>query len=89
MLYNSFNIAGVSKVELCPIQNNIRKLRFNADEMTQQELAESIGVSRQTVMAIEARKYSPTLELSFKIAREFGMSLEDIFQYVPLDESQK
>lgn len=64
-----------------PIANKIRELRFFADEMTQQELAELIGVTRQTVMAIEKSKYSPTLELAFKIAEVFGQSLEEVFQY--------
>ncbi len=66
---------------LCNIRNSMRKLRFNHGEMTQQELAKHIGVTRQTVIAIESRKYSPTLELAFKIAREFQVPLEEIFQY--------
>ena len=61
----------------------MRKLRFNRGEMTQQELAKNIGVSRQTIIAIEARKYSPTLELAFKIAGVFQVPLEEIFQYEP------
>jgi putative transcriptional regulator len=61
------------------IQNNIRKLRFNHDEMTQQELADKVGVSRQTIVAIENEKYSPTLELAFRIARVFKSSLEEVF----------
>ncbi|MBC8191584.1 MAG: helix-turn-helix transcriptional regulator [Candidatus Marinimicrobia bacterium] len=67
----------------CSIRNNMRKLRFNRGEMTQQELAKNIGVSRQTIIAIEARKYSPTLELAFKIAGVFQVPLEEIFQYEP------
>ncbi len=63
------------------IKNNIRKLRFNNNEMTQQELADKLGVSRQTVLAIESAKYSPTLELAFKIAEIFNVKLEDVFQY--------
>lgn len=63
------------------IRNNIRRLRFEANEMTQAELAEKVGVTRQTLNAIEAAKYSPTLELAFKIARVFGVSLDDVFQY--------
>ncbi|MBC8375026.1 MAG: helix-turn-helix transcriptional regulator [FCB group bacterium] len=70
-------------MELCSIQNNMRKLRFNHDEMTQQELAKNIGVTRQTIIAIESRKYSPTLELAFKIAGVFQVPLEEIFQYKP------
>ena len=63
------------------IRNNIRRLRFDANEMTQAELAEKIGVTRQTLLAIEAAKYSPTLELAFKIAAVFGVPLENVFQY--------
>lgn len=65
----------------CLIVNNIRKLRFNANEMTQQELADKVGVTRQTIVAIENGKYSPTLELAFKIARVFGAPLEEVFAY--------
>lgn len=63
------------------ITNEIRSLRFRHGEMTQQELAARIGVSRQTVVAIERAKYSPTLELAFKIARVFGEPLESVFGY--------
>jgi putative transcriptional regulator len=63
------------------IRNNIRRLRFNANEMTQAELAEKVGVTRQTLLAIEAAKYSPTLELAFKIAKVFGVPLDEVFQY--------
>ena len=62
------------------IVNKVRECRFFADEMTQQELAELIGVTRQTVMAIEKGKYSPSLEVAFKIAKVFGKSLEEVFQ---------
>ncbi len=65
------------------IRNNIRKLRFNSSEMTQQELAEKVGVTRQTVIAIEQDKYSPSLEVAFRIARAFGLPLEEVFQYEP------
>lgn len=65
------------------IRNNIRKLRFLKSEMTQQELADKTGVSRQTIMAIEAGKYSPTLELAFKIAVVFEVKLEEVFEYCP------
>jgi putative transcriptional regulator len=64
-----------------PIRNNIRRLRFEANEMTQAELAERVGVTRQTLLAIEAAKYSPTLELAFKIAKVFGVPLDAVFQY--------
>lgn len=65
------------------IRNNIRRLRFEADEMTQAELAAQVGVTRQTLLAIEAAKYSPSLELAFKIARVFGVPLDAVFQYEP------
>jgi putative transcriptional regulator len=61
------------------ISNNIRKLRFFANEMTQQELAEKVGVSRQTIIAIESGKYSPSLELAFRIADAFGVKLDEVF----------
>jgi putative transcriptional regulator len=63
------------------ITNNIRKLRFFANEMTQQELAEKAGVSRQTIIAIEAGKYSPSLEMAFRIADAFGVKIGDVFDY--------
>ena len=63
------------------IQNNIRRLRFDRKEMTQQELADKIGVTRQTVNAIELGKYSPSLEVAFKIADVFGLPLDQVFQY--------
>lgn len=70
----------------CNINNNIRKLRFHNNEMTQQELADRTGVTRQTIVAIENGKYSPTLELSFKIAREFGVPLDEVFTYEPKEK---
>ena len=63
------------------VRNRIRELRFHADEMTQAELAARIGVTRQTVNAIEQGKYSPTLEVAFQIARIFRVPLEEAFQY--------
>lgn len=63
------------------IVNNIRRLRFDRKEMTQQELADKIGVTRQTVNAIEANKYSPSLEVAFRIAEVFGLPLDQVFQY--------
>jgi putative transcriptional regulator len=63
------------------ITNNIRKLRFFANEMTQQQLAEKIGASRQTIIAIEAGKYSPSLELAFRIADAFGVKIGEVFDY--------
>ena len=63
------------------IKNKIRRLRFYADEMTQQQLADIIGVSRQTVVAIEKGKYSPSLEVAFKIADVFAVEIGDVFSY--------
>jgi putative transcriptional regulator len=65
------------------IRNNIRKLRFNSAEMTQQALAEQVAVTRQTIIAIEQGKYSASLEVAFRIARVFGVPLEEVFQYEP------
>ena len=65
-----------------PIKNTIRRLRFDHDEMSQQQLADRIGVTRQTVMAIENGKYSPSLEVAFRIADVFGVPLDQVFQYV-------
>jgi putative transcriptional regulator len=65
------------------IQNNIRTLRFFNDEMTQKDLAEQVGVTRQTIVAIEKAKYSPSLELAFRIAAVFGKPLEEVFIYEP------
>jgi putative transcriptional regulator len=63
------------------ISNNIRKLRFNANELTQQELADKTGVTRQTIVAIENGKYSPTLELAFRIASVFKVPLDEVFSF--------
>ena len=63
------------------VRNDIRRLRFAHDEMTQQELADRIGVSRQTVVAIEKGKYSPSLEVAFRIARVFKTPLEMVFRF--------
>jgi putative transcriptional regulator len=62
------------------IRNNIRKLRFFANEMTQQELAEKASASRQTIIAIEAGKYTPSLELAFRIADAFGVEIGEVFE---------
>lgn len=69
------------------IANSIRRLRFEHHEMTQQALAERIGVTRQTVNAIELGKYSPSLEVAFRIAAVFGRPLNDVFQYQPDSQS--
>lgn len=63
------------------ISNTIRKLRFNHNEMTQQELADKVGVTRQTIVAIENAKYAPSLELAFRIARVFNLPLEAVFTF--------
>lgn len=63
------------------VSNRIRRLRFDCGEMTQQELAGKIGVTRQTVNAIEGAKYSPTLELAFRIALALGVPLGEVFSY--------
>lgn len=63
------------------VTNSIRALRFAAGEMTQAELADRLGVTRQTVIAIEQGRYSPSLEVAFKTARVFGVPLEEVFQY--------
>ena len=65
------------------IQNQIRRLRFENDEMTQQALAEQIGVTRQTVIAIEHGKYSPSLEVGFRMAAVFDVPIEEVFQFRP------
>ena len=67
------------------ISNSIRTLRFHADEMTQAALAERAGVTRQTIVAIEQGRYSPSLEVAFRIAHAFGVPLEDVFQWSPQD----
>ena len=64
-----------------PLRNQVRRLRFEHGEMTQQELADKIGMTRQTVAAIEQGKYSPSLEAAFRIARVFGRGLDDVFQW--------
>jgi putative transcriptional regulator len=63
------------------VRNNVRKLRFNHDEMTQEQLAAKVGVTRQTIIAIEGGKYAPSLELAFKIALVFGVPLQEVFSY--------
>ena len=68
------------------IGNNIRKLRFFRNEMTQQQLAEKAGVTRQTIIAMEQDKYSPSLELAFRIAHVFEAPLEEVFSYQPENE---
>ncbi len=69
----------MAKKPPCNIHNTIRSLRFHANEMTQAELADRIGVTRQTVLAIEAAKYPPSLELAFRIAEVFDVPLGEVF----------
>lgn len=64
-----------------PIENQIRRLRFDADEMTQEALAQRCGVTRQTIIALEAGRYAPSLELAFRLARAFGVGVEDVFRW--------
>jgi len=71
------------------INNNIRRLRFFASEMTQQELADKTGVSRQTIVAIENGKYFPTLELAFRIANTFQVPLDEVFSFELASEPDK
>jgi len=63
------------------LKNQIRRLRFENGEMTQQQLADKTGVTRQTILAIEAGKYAPSLPLAFRIAKTFGVPIEAVFQY--------
>ena len=63
------------------ITNHVRRLRFDANEMSQKALADAVGVTRQTIIAIEKNKYSPSLEVAFKIAQVFGCSIEEVFLY--------
>jgi putative transcriptional regulator len=70
-------------VEKYQVRNNIRKLRFFQDELTQEALAKQVGVTRQTIIAIENGKYSPSLELAFRIALAFNVPLDEVFTYQP------
>jgi putative transcriptional regulator len=63
------------------LSNKVRRLRFDNGELTQQRLADRVGVTRQTIIAIEAGKYAPSLPLAFKLARTFGVSIEQVFQF--------
>ena len=63
------------------VTNSLRALRFGAGEMTQADLADRVGVTRQTIIAIEQGRYSPSLEMAFQLARVFGVPLDDVFQY--------
>ena len=68
-----------------PIGNDIRRLRFERGEMTQQALATACGVTRQTILALEAGKYAPSLELAFRIARAFGVEVGEVFRWKEQD----
>jgi putative transcriptional regulator len=70
-------------METNELKNNIRRFRFDKGEMTQQQLADLAGVTRQTIIAIEQGKYAPSLPLAFRIALAFGVPLESVFQYEP------
>ena len=83
MFPNSISTAKGFKMAKFQISNNIRKLRFFHDEMTQQQLADAVQVTRQTIVAIENEKYSPSLELAFRIADTFKTPLEEVFSYDP------
>ena len=74
-------MAGGAKMAGSEIQNNIRKLRFDNGHLTQQQLADMVGVTRQTIIAIEAGNYSPSLTLAFKITHVFSLKIEDVFQF--------
>jgi putative transcriptional regulator len=71
------------------VTNAIRALRFAHDEMTQAELADRVGVTRQTIIAIEQGRYSPSLEMAFQIARAFGVDLDEVFQYPTANNSDE
>ena len=83
MALRSITTGKESEMAKSSIQNNIRRLRFNAGEMTQQELADLVKVSRQTIVAIEKGNYSPSLELAFRFAHVFKTPLEEVFTYKP------
>ena len=73
--------AGVAAMTSTDIGNQIRRFRFERDGMTQEALARACGVTRQTIIALEAGRYAPSLELAFRIARTFGVNVEDVFQW--------
>ena len=90
MKYSGSGITGREfKMRKAIINNNIRRLRFFASEMTQQELADKTGVSRQTIVAIENGKYFPTLELAFRIANTFQVPLDEVFSFELASEPDK
>lgn len=80
---STFTVEDFNVKQSAILTNNIRRLRFDHNEMTQQALAEKVGVTRQTVIAIEKGKYSPSLEVAFRIAHIFDKPLEEVFHYQP------
>ena len=72
---------GGEKMASSQLSNKTRRLRFDNGQMTQQQLADKAGVTRQTIIAVESGKYTPSLLLAFRIARAFGKSVEEVFQY--------
>jgi putative transcriptional regulator len=80
-LWDFFSTQGWSVVAKAEIQNRVRKLRFENNEMTQQELADRAGCTRQTIVALEQGKYVPSLALAFRIAKVFRVQIEDVFEY--------
>ena len=74
-------MAGEVKMAQNELRNQVRRLRFENGEMTQQRLADKVGVTRQTIIAIEAGKYAPSLPLAYRIARTFNVPIEQVFQY--------
>lgn len=85
--HNYIFIAKESEMSKHQISNIVRKLRFLKDEMTQQQLGDKVGVTRQTIVAIEKGKYSPSLELAFRIAEVFELPLEEVFTYKSEEEN--
>jgi putative transcriptional regulator len=73
-------MAGGAKMAKSEIQNQVRRLRFEHGQITQQQLADRVGVTRQTIIAIESGKYAPSLPLAFRIAQTFGVQIENVFQ---------
>ena len=78
-----YSLAGTNMAEL--IKNNLRRWRFERDEMTQEDLAQRAGVTRQTIIALEKDRYSPSLILAFRLAHALQVEMEDLFQYYPAD----
>lgn len=88
MFHSSTFTGEGSEMSKARVSNSIRKFRFNHDEMTQQQLAEKVGVTRQTIIAMEKGKYSPSLELAFRISIAFDSPLEEVFSYDLQDTNQ-